>query len=63
MFEVGQKVTCNGNSQGRVQSVNRRNIDGVHITEYEVSLMDGTRFVGVVSVSERDLLIENKVAA
>jgi len=50
-YEIGQKVTCNGNPESRILAVRG--------DMYEVTLMDGTRYVGVVAVSKRDLDIEN----
>lgn len=52
-FNVGDKVTCNGNSDARI-------IKQVSDNSYEVRLWAGTRLVGSVVVSKRDLLIENK---
>ena len=50
-YQIGQKVTCNGNPQGTVV--------GFYHGMVQVKLMSGTRNVGLVVVSTRCLDIEN----
>lgn len=51
-YTTGQRVTCNGNPQGRI-------IRQYSPRMYEVRLMDGCRHIGAVCVSEADLDLEN----
>jgi hypothetical protein len=53
-YTRGQKVTCNGNPDGRI-------LDKYCEGMYEVRLFSGLRHIGDVCVSERDLDLENKV--
>lgn len=57
-YTVGQKVTCNGNSDGRITSV-ETNYNGDGFTMYTVRLFSGLRCIGDVAASEASLNIEN----
>lgn len=50
-FKIGDRVKCNGNPEGII-------IDLYH-GMYVVRLWQGSRLIGEVVVSERDLLLEN----
>lgn len=50
-FKVGDRVKCNGNPEGVIISL--------YGSMYVVRLWSGSRRVGDVVVSERDLLLEN----
>lgn len=52
-FLVGDKVTCNGNPEGRVIAVRQYG----ETTMYEVRLWDGFRLVGDVCVGAESLKI------
>lgn len=51
-YAPGQRVTCNGNTQGTI-------LRQYSAGSYEVRLMDGSRHVGDVCVSATDLNREN----
>jgi hypothetical protein len=52
-YKTGQKVTCNGNPDGTIISQYSKD-------QYEVRLWSGSRLVGNVVVSKRDLDMENE---
>lgn len=54
-FNVGDKVKCNGNPEGRIIAM----FHGSFEPMYVVRLWSGFRLVGEVCVSERDLNLEN----
>lgn len=57
-YNRGGRVTCNGNHEGVVIGVYSEEVPGS--PQYLVRLWDGTRHVGDVVTSQRDLDIENQ---
>jgi len=55
-FKVGQKVTCNGNHEGRILEIYTGQLKGMVL----VRLWQGFRHVGDTCTSLSDLRLENK---
>jgi hypothetical protein len=55
-IQVGQKLICNGNPEGRVLFIHKRNEVPVMA---DVRLWSGLRHVGDVTVSIEGLIMEN----